>query len=250
MVFPDQSLPDVTAASLAECGSESTRLTSRSVRSFVIRNGRMTSAQSAALEELMPRYGIPYQTAPLDLTDLFAREAPVWLEIGFGNGDALVHMASQLPEVNFIGVEVHAPGVGHALKAIDDAGQTNVRIIQHDVMEVLQTMIPAESLQRVLLLFPDPWRKKRHFKRRIVQPEFIKLVASRLLLGGDLHCATDWHDYAEWMLEHLNQAESFCNLSPDNTWIERPSWRIDTRFEQRGMRLGHTVHDLLYQRCA
>lgn len=240
------------------------RLTSRSIRSFVIRNGRLTKAQAAALYSLLPQFGIAYsENSLLDLSAAFEYQPfqvsepstvdkqqakPVWLEIGFGNGDALLDMAKRYPEKQFIGVEVHEPGVGQALMGIESNALNNVRIIQHDAMEVLQQMIPDNSLERVLLFFPDPWRKKRHFKRRIVQAEFIELVADKLCSGGVLHCATDWQNYAEWMLEKLNASDRLENLSNVGDYSERPEWRTNTRFEQRGERLGHEVFDLLYRK--
>lgn len=225
------------------------RLTSRSIRSFVIRNGRLTKAQAAAIDQLLPHYGIEYrENQLLDFSAIFSQINPVWLEIGFGNGDALLDMATRYPDTNFIGVEVHESGVGHALMGIESKSLQNVKIIQHDAIEVLQQMIPASALQRVLLFFPDPWRKKRHFKRRIVQKEFIELVADKLEIGGVLHCATDWQDYAEWMLEKINACERLKNQDDAGAYSSRPEWRTNTRFEKRGERLGHTVSDLLYTR--
>lgn len=207
------------------------------------------------MQNLLPLYGIDYnEDQLLDFSSLFETKSrgktvnPVWLEIGFGNGDALLDMASRYPDINFIGIEVHEPGVGQALMGIESKALTNVKIIQHDAMEVLQHMVPAASLNRVLLFFPDPWRKKRHFKRRIVQTEFIELVANKLEPGGVLHCATDWQDYAEWMLEKLQASEQLDNNSATGTYCERPEWRTNTRFEQRGERLGHSVFDLLYSK--
>lgn len=225
------------------------RLTSRSIRSFVIRNGRLTKAQAAALDTLLPEYGIVYQDGEqLDLQSIFGRSAPIWLEIGFGNGDALVDMAMRYPDTDFLGIEVHEPGVGQALMGIEAKQLSNVRILQHDAMEVLENMIPEAALNRVLLFFPDPWRKKRHFKRRIVQKEFVELVANKLEIGGVLHCATDWQDYAEWMLEKLQSSDHLTNQSSTGGYSERPEWRTNTRFEKRGERLGHEVFDLLYTR--
>jgi len=224
------------------------RLTSRSIRSFVIRNGRLTKAQAHALDVLMPLFGIEYSEQNMDASTIFGRERPLWVEIGFGNGDALIDMAAAHPEINFLGIEVHDPGVGHALIGIEAKQLTNVRIVQHDAMEVLQNMIPDGALDRVLLFFPDPWRKKRHFKRRIVQKEFVDLVADKLEAGGILHCATDWQDYADWMLEKLSASETLKNQSDSNDFSPRPAWRTKTRFEQRGERLGHHVFDLLYER--
>jgi len=171
------------------------------------------------------------------------------MEIGFGNGDALLDMASRYPEVNLLGVEVHSPGIGRALMGIEARGLRNVRLIQHDAVEVLQTMLAPRSLARLLLFFPDPWHKKRHHKRRIVQSDFVELVATRLLQDGLLHCATDWADYASWMLELLNTSERFTNESAEQGFVARPAWRMTTRFERRGKNLGHEVYDLLYTRC-
>lgn len=226
------------------------RLTSRSIRSFVIRTGRLTAAQASAVERLMPTLGLPYTTTPIDPARVYGRNAPLWLEIGFGNGDALRHMARTYPHVNFLGVEVHTPGIGHLLLGLEEEGLTNVRIVQHDAMEVLEHMLAVAAVARVLLYFPDPWRKKRHFKRRIVQPDFIAAVERVLEDGGLLHCATDWADYAEWMVEHLNAAACLENLSPDGDYVARPEWRAHTRFERRGERLGHDVRDLLLRRRA
>lgn len=211
------------------------------------------------MQNLLPRFGIPYNdNSLLDFSTLCdqadspstasKQPKPVWLEIGFGNGDALVDMASHYPDTNFIGVEVHEPGVGQALMGIESQGLSNAQIIQHDAMEVLANMIPDNSLERVLLFFPDPWRKKRHFKRRIVQTEFIELVADKLFTGGILHCATDWEDYAHWMVEKIGACERLQNQSEHGDFSERPQWRTNTRFEKRGERLGHNVFDLLYRK--
>jgi tRNA (guanine-N7-)-methyltransferase len=217
------------------------------IRSYVLRAGRMTAAQKRALEELMPRYGIPFSPVPLDLDRVFGRSAPRVLEIGFGNGDMLVELATASPGSDFIGVEVHPPGVGHCLLAIESRGLTNVRVIAHDAVEVLASQFPESSLDEVLLYFPDPWPKKRHHKRRIVQPAFASLVASRLKPGGRFKLATDWEPYAAWMLEVLNAAPELENASATGTCIERAE-RGATRFELRGRRLGHAVFDLEFRR--
>ncbi len=223
------------------------RLTSRSIRSFVVRNGRLTRAQDQAVNTLMPHYGIPYSDSPIDPVALFGREAPLWLEIGFGNGDALLAMGRQNPDINLIGVEIHTPGIGQALMGIEADQLSNIRLIQHDAMDVLQNMLKPDSLAKVLLFFPDPWRKKRHHKRRIVQQEFLNTVASRLQTAGILHCATDWEDYAEWMQLEFSQNNAFKNTAGEGNFAPRPDWRPLTRFEQRGHRLGHNVHDLIFQ---
>jgi len=223
------------------------RLTTRSIRSFVVRNGRLTRAQQLAVDTLLPQFGIGYSEKPIDPTALFGRDAPLWLEIGFGNGDALLAMAKQNPDVNLIGVEIHTPGIGQALMGIQAAGLTNVRLIQHDAMDVLQNMLAPLSLAKVLLFFPDPWRKKRHHKRRIVQQEFLNTVASRLQPEGMLHCATDWADYAQWMKHEFSLNPLFTNTAGVGESAPRPDWRPLTRFEQRGHRLGHEVCDLVFK---
>lgn len=223
-------------------------LTSRAVRSFVIRNGRMTDSQKSALELLLPVYGVPFTETPIDFHELFGNPFPVWLEIGFGNGDALIEMASLQPQINFLGIEVHAPGVGHLLAGIKQAGLSNVRVMRHDAVETLTTMIPANSLARVLLFFPDPWHKKRHHKRRILQAETVQLIHTALVPGGTLHCATDWEEYAEGMLEVLNAESQLENQGEESGYALKPSYRPITKFEQRGLRLGHRVHDLLFEK--
>ena len=219
----------------------------QAIRSYVLRGGRITRAQRRALDELLPRLGIPYAAAPLDLDRALGRRAPRTLEIGFGNGDTLLALAAAAPKKDFIGVEVHPPGVGHCLLAVEAAGLTNVRVIAHDAVEVLPNMIPPASLEEVLLYFPDPWPKKRHHKRRIVQPDFAALVASRLKPGGLFKLATDWEPYAAWMLEVLNASPDLRNAAPDGGCVDRPE-RAATRFERRGRRLGHAVFDLEYRR--
>ena len=240
--------PGAADAPSAASAPEAARLTRRSIRSFVIRNGRLTGAQGEALERLLPRFGLPFVEEPLEPEAVFGRRAPLHLEIGFGNGDALVDMAGARPDVDFIGCEVHAPGVGHALIALEERGLENVRIVQHDAMEVLERMLAPAALDRVLLFFPDPWHKKRHHKRRIVQREFLDAVARALAPGGLLHCATDWADYATWMLEHIEPDTRFENVAGAGRTSPRPAWRTSTRFERRGERLGHEVADLLYTR--
>jgi len=223
------------------------RLTRRSVRSFVIRNGRMTIAQTDALQRLLPVHGIDLATTPF-VPDAFARRAPVWLEVGIGNGDALLGMATAHPDIDFIGVEVHAPGVGHALLGIERAGLSNVKLVRHDAVEVLQEHCPSGALARLMLFFPDPWHKKRHHKRRIVQQDFLDAAANALAPDSLLHCATDIDDYAAWMHERLVAHPRFANTAPALDDVPRPDWRPLTRFERRGQRLGHSVHDLLYRR--
>ena len=224
------------------------QLTSRAVRSFVVRNGRMTASQSKALDTLMPIYGIDYQDQTLDVAATFGRTAPLWVETGFGDGEALLAIAGQNPDINFLGIEVHAPGVGHLLTRIESQGLGNIKVIRHDAVEVFGAMLPPASVERALLLFPDPWPKKKHHKRRILQLEFVELVESRLQTGGVLHCATDWAEYADEMLDLLSTRENLKNLDADTGFSPRPPYRPETKFERRGLRLGHQVFDLLYQR--
>ena len=219
------------------------------IRSYVLRGGRITSAQRRALEELLPRWGPQYSPAWLDLDAVYGRRAPRVLEIGFGNGTTLVELAASRPEADFLGVEVHPPGVGHLLLGIEARGLANVRVIVHDAVEVLQHQIPPASLDEVLLYFPDPWPKKRHHKRRIVQPAFAALLADRLKPGAVLRLATDWEPYGEWMLGVLNAEPGLINAATDQRWVERPELRGATRFEARGRKLGHRVFDLEYRRA-
>ena len=221
----------------------------RPIRSFVMRAGRMTVGQARALEELWPRYGVEYSPAPVSLEQLFGRQAPRTLEIGFGNGEHLASLAASHPERDYFGIEVHRPGVGHLLMLAEKTGLTNLRASSHDAVEVLRDQIAPGSLDEVLLLFPDPWHKKRHHKRRLVQPPFVELVASRLASGGVFKLATDWENYAQQMLEVLSAANAlFENLSPTGDWVPRPDERAPTRFEKRGARLGHGVWDLAFRR--
>ena len=220
----------------------------RSIRSFVVRAGRMGTGQSRALADLGPRFVLPYAPALLDFEAAFVRRAPVVLEIGFGMGDATAAIAQAAPDTDFLGVEVHTPGVGALLKHIADKPLANVRIVQHDAVEVLQHMIAPGSLSGVHVFFPDPWHKKRHHKRRLIQPPFVALLASRLAPGGRLHCATDWQPYAEQMLEVLSAEPSLENTA--DGYAPRPDYRPLTKFENRGLKLGHGVWDLVFRRPA
>lgn len=222
----------------------------RRIRSFVRRQGRLTKGQQQALDTLWPVMGVEFAPQLLDLNTLFGREAPTVLEIGFGMGASLVTMAAQHPEQNFFGIEVHSPGVGACLAAAQEAGVTNLRVMCHDAVEVLEKMIPPASLAMVQLFFPDPWHKARHHKRRIVQPPFAGLVQSKLRIGGVFHMATDWENYAEHMLEVMNNVAGYKNLSGDNTYVPRPDSRPLTKFELRGQRLGHGNWDLMFERIA
>lgn len=221
----------------------------RKIRSFVKREGRMTNRQQTAIDNLWESMGVDYKEEMLDFTELFGRDAPVVLEIGFGMGKSLIEMALQSPEKNFLGIEVHGPGVGACLADAGDAGVTNLRVMNHDAVEVLAHMIPDKSLATFQLYFPDPWHKARHHKRRIVQPAFIENMRPKLAIGGVIHMATDWENYAEHMLEVLNAASDFKNCS-EGDYAPRPEWRPLTKFESRGHNLGHGVWDLLFERIS
>ncbi|MGB4811220.1 MAG: tRNA (guanosine(46)-N7)-methyltransferase TrmB [Methylophilaceae bacterium] len=217
----------------------------RRIRSYVLRQGRVTKAQTQALEKGMPKSGVTYAPNLLNLNQLFNREKSLKiLEIGFGMGETTAKIAQTLPNCDFLAVEVHTPGVGALLKLIDDQNLDNIRIIQHDVVEVLQNMLADASLDGVHIFFPDPWHKKRHHKRRLIQAEFIKLLCSKLKAGAYLHVATDWQDYAQWVLEVLNAEPQLKNTVTD--YVEKPSYRPLTKFENRGIKLGHGVWDLVF----
>lgn len=224
--------------------------TLRKVRSFVRREGRLTKGQEVAMQECWPTMGIDFQEELLDFTMLFGNDNPVTLEIGFGMGASLVEMAKNAPEKNFIGIEVHSPGVGACMMAARDAGITNLRLLCHDAVEVFAKMLPEQSLACVQLFFPDPWHKKRHHKRRIVQDEFAQMLRSKLKIGGIFHMATDWENYAEHMVEVMNVAQGYKNIATQGDYIERPKDRPLTKFEARGHRLGHGVWDMKYQRIS
>lgn len=220
----------------------------RKVRSFVRREGRLTPRQANAIESLWGSMGIDYTDHTIDITDTFGRDAVRVLEVGFGMGASLVEMAKVAPETDFLGIEVHRPGVGACLADAQDNGVTNLRVMQHDAVEVIENMLPEASFDRFQLFFPDPWHKKRHHKRRIVQPEFIGQVLKAIKTGGVLHLATDWENYAEHMLEVLSQIEGIKNLSETGDYVPRPDHRPLTKFEQRGHRLGHGVWDLMFEK--
>lgn len=234
---PSKPNPEVTPAD---------HLTSRAVRSFVVRNGRMTTAQQRALDELLPVYGVEFSDIPVVPEQHYPDSQPLWVEVGFGNGDAMLSIAGQFPDVNYLGIEVHAPGVGHALAGIQSNGLENVRVIRHDAFEVLASL-PAASISRLLVFFPDPWPKKRHHKRRILQQEFLDIASGALTADGVIHCATDWQEYAEAMMEVLDQQTWLKNSAGAGEYANKPDYRPATRFEQRGRRLGHQVFDLVHQ---
>jgi tRNA (guanine-N7-)-methyltransferase len=220
--------------------------TERRIRSFVTRAGRLSTAQERALNELGPKYMIDYVKAPLDFEQAFGRKAPVILEIGFGMGGTTAHIAKLMPEKDFIGVEVHTPGVGSLLKLIGDEELSNLRVIQHDAVEVLRDMIPAASLAGVHIYFPDPWHKARHNKRRLIQPAFVKTLCEHIAPGGYIHLATDWEDYAVQMLEVLSAEPALRNTA--DGYAPQPSYRPLTKFENRGIKLGHGVWDLVFEK--
>lgn len=218
----------------------------RGIRSYVLRTGRTTIGQAKAIDTLGPQYLVAYQAHPVDLAVLFGRAAPTVLEIGFGMGEATAHIAGLMPEKNFLCCEVHTPGVGALLKRIGDLGLTNIRIVQHDAVEVLDHMLPAASLAGVHIFFPDPWHKARHNKRRLVQPHFVAKLLPRLESGGYIHCATDWEPYAQQMLEVLSAEPALQNTAEG--FAPRPEYRPLTKFENRGLRLGHGVWDVVFRK--
>jgi tRNA (guanine-N7-)-methyltransferase len=215
----------------------------------VLRQGRFTPAQQRAFDELWPRFGLDYQGHRRDFDAVFGRSAKRVLEIGFGNGEALRHAAQHDPGRDLIGIEVHAPGVGRLLNALAADDARNVRIYHHDAVEVLENEIADGSLDEIRIYFPDPWHKKRHNKRRLLQPALAGLLVRKLAVGGRLHLATDWHDYAEQMWDVLDAMPGLCNRAGPRGHVVRPDWRPQTHFESRGQKLGHGVWDLLYDRC-
>jgi tRNA (guanine-N7-)-methyltransferase len=207
----------------------------------------MSAAQQRALDTLLPGLGIAYAPGPLDFIAVFGRIAPVILEIGFGMGETTAAIAAENPQHDFLGLEVHGPGVGALLNRVDAAGLRNVRVIQHDAVEVVAQMIPADSLAAIHVYFPDPWPKKRHHKRRLLRPEFVHALAQRLAPGGYLHAATDWDEYAQEILATFGEEPLLANTVPD--FAPRPAWRPQTKFETRGLKLGHGVRDIVFRRA-
>ena len=219
------------------------------IRSFVLRQGRITAGQERAFAEHWPRYGLDASDAlRLDARALFADDRDLNLEIGFGNGESLVQMAQATPDAGYIGIEVHRPGVGHALLAAAAAGLDNLRLIHHDAVAILRDHVADGTLARVQIYFPDPWPKARHHKRRIVQKSFTDLIWRKLRAGGEIHCATDWAEYAEWMRDVFASDDKWQNLGGADGYAPRPDWRPQTKFERRGERLGHGVWDLRYRK--
>lgn len=220
----------------------------RRIRSFVKREGRLTTGQERALKDLFPLYGLVLQDSSINLENIFQRKAPCILEIGFGNGTSLSEMAANNPEQDYIGIEVHRPGVGNLLSQIEKLELTNLRVINDDAVDVLNQMIADASLDAVYLFFADPWHKTRHHKRRIVQKEFVHLLRNKLKVGGVFHMATDWEDYAKHMMRVMNESEYFENTAGKDQYLPRPDYRPLTKFEQRGQRLGHGVWDLIFKK--
>lgn len=221
----------------------------RRIRSFVRREGRLTKGQQRALDALYPLYGITLSADEcIDAGAIFNNQHPLHLEIGFGNGQTLTSMAAAQPENNYLGIEVHRPGVGNALLQIEQTELKNVRVLCEDAVEVLKNNITDDSLAAVYIFFPDPWHKKKHHKRRLVQVEFIKLVKQKLTPGGRLHMATDWEEYAQHMMQVMDKVDGFTNLAGHSQYSDKPAYRPLTKFERRGLRLGHGVWDLLFER--
>jgi tRNA (guanine-N7-)-methyltransferase len=216
------------------------------IKSFVIRNGRCSVRQNLAYMYGLAKFGISLLNSPWDLTDIFGREAKTIVEIGFGMGHSLIQMAQEQPEVNFIGIEVHRPGIGQILSEIFRLDLKNIRIVPFDAMKIFKHHLSLASIDGIQIYFPDPWPKKRHHKRRLVQSDFVNVLSGALKPGGYLHCATDWTPYAEFMLEEITHCTTLTNKSTDGRYVAKPSWRPITKFETRGKRLGHDVHDLLY----
>jgi tRNA (guanine-N7-)-methyltransferase len=223
---------------------EQTTTFQRKIRSFVRREGRMSKRQTTAYDSLFPKYGLEFNRQLLDLSRIFDRTAPTILEIGFGMGNSLAIMAMDNPEINYIGIEVHRPGVGSLLATIEEQNIKNIRIFCHDAVEILEQSIPDHGLDGIHIFFPDPWPKKRHHKRRLIQPAFVNLLSQKLNPQGTLHIATDWKNYAEWIEEIMTANADFARL-PDNTPHQRPT----TKFEKRGIMLGHGVWDLIYKKA-
>ena len=220
----------------------------RKIKSYVLRQGRLTIAQQNALDNHWSDYGIDYSEQILDFTALFGNDNPVVIEIGFGNGESLLQQAINQPEFNFIGIEVHGPGVGHLIHNALSQKLQNIKVIRHDAVEVLQQQIADDSIKKLQLFFPDPWHKKRHQKRRILRPDFIQLIFHKLKKDGFFHMATDWQHYAEQMLKQMDAADGFQNTTGNGHYSETRSDRCETKFERRGIKLGHGVWDLIYKK--
>ncbi|MFC3285665.1 tRNA (guanosine(46)-N7)-methyltransferase TrmB [Litchfieldella rifensis] len=240
---PDRSTPPIAPSQAP--------LHRRGIKSYVLRAGRMTAAQTRGLEEVWPRLGLTLDDGRQDLDALFGRHAPRVVEVGFGMGASLIEQAETHPDTDFIGIEVHAPGVGKLLDEADKRGLSNLRVYREDALRVLDECLPEASIDTLQLFFPDPWPKKKHHKRRILQPAFAELVRTRLKIGGILHMATDWEAYAEHMAEVMSAAPGYRNIAASDSapYVPRPAFRPLTKFEARGARLGHGVWDLIFERC-
>ena len=216
------------------------------IRSYVLRQGRFSPGQQRAYAELLPRFGIAYEAKPIDFAQAFGRRAPVVVEVGSGMGETTARIATENPGTDYLAIEVHAPGVGSLLKQVSEAGLNNIRVVRHDAVEVLRDMVPPASLSAIHVFFPDPWPKKRHHKRRLLQPDFAALAASRLAHGGVLHVATDWQEYAEHVLTVLSATPGLSNTAEG--YAPRPAMRPETKFERRGLKLGHGVWDIVFRK--
>jgi tRNA (guanine-N7-)-methyltransferase len=224
--------------------------TPRHIRSFVLRAGRTTAAQERALTELWPAYGLEFGDSVMDLDLIFGRSAPRCLEIGFGVGEVIGSLAENNPDIDYLGIEVHRAGIGRLLLRADQVALRNLRVICHDAVQVLRHSLADQSIDEALVFFPDPWHKKRHHKRRLIEPQFVAALGAKLRAGGVLRLATDWQDYAEQMLAVCNASPAFKSLSAELGYVPRPDFRSPTRFERRGARLGHGVWDLAYEKLA
>lgn len=220
----------------------------RKIKSYVLRAGRMTIRQQQGLDKHLSNYALPLADEKWDLNNLFAKRAPVVVEIGFGMGHSLLQMAKDNPDINYIGIEVHLAGLGSFAADVYENKLDNVKIVNADAVEILQKYVPDNSLLGVQIFFPDPWPKKKHHKRRLIQKDFVNLLVAKIKLGGFVHCATDWEDYAHHMLEILTETEELSNMDVNSQYVDRPSSRPLTKFEQRGMRLGHKVWDLQFKK--
>ena len=216
------------------------------IRSYVLRQGRFSPGQQRAYAQLLPRFGIAYEPKPIDFAQAFGRRAPVVVEVGFGMGETTARIAAENPATDYLAIEVHVPGVGSLLRQVGEAGLANVRVVRHDAVEVMRDMVPPDSLAAIHVFFPDPWPKKRHHKRRLLQPDFAALAASRLAPGGVLHVATDWREYAEHVLSVLSATPGLANTAEG--FAPRPATRPETKFERRGLKLGHGVWDIVFKR--
>jgi tRNA (guanine-N7-)-methyltransferase len=237
---------DRLAYNLHDCAQPQDLVTHPPIRSYVLRQGRFSPAQQRAHAELLPRFGVRYRPQPLDFAQLFGRVAPVVAEIGFGMGETTARIAAENPGTNYLGIEVHTPGVGSLLKQLEERALANVRIVPHDAVEVLRDMVPVAALAGIHVFFPDPWPKKRHHKRRLIQADFAALAASRLAPGGYLHVATDWEEYAQHVLTVLSTVPGLRNTAAG--FAPRPASRPETKFERRGLKLGHGVWDVVFIR--